>query len=257
VIDVSIKPGFRYPRLEGFVLTELLVAGLMATFLILGMVQMAAATSRGLSLIESLAQTQQGGRFAIEQMRSEIMAAGFHPRTWENSGGLGLSEASVDGGAGASDVLIVTRLSNRNCFDNLNSVLDGDGRPAWFLRKSTFERSGSDNLAHSCHYGPDEDSLVRQINRSGLVEGVESFQVLYTEDTDGDSRADRRVRAGHWNDIDQVIGVQLGLLLASDKPVGDRDESPQMVLDEAVMPRSDGRLRRVWTTTLTLESKLR
>lgn len=242
----------------GFALTELLVAGLIAAFLMLGLVQMAAATSRGLTMVESLSESQQGGRFAIDQLRDAVMAAGFEPAPWQREAPLpGLLSASADGGAGNSDVLAVQQRSDRNCYGNLNPVDDADGRPAFFLRQSTFERSSSGNLAHTCYFGPEGGTLVRQINRNGLVLGVESFQVLYAEDSDGDGRADRHVRAGNWDSANQVMGVQLALLLATTEPVGEAGTTPFNVLDEAVTPPQDGRLRRVWTSTIPIGSKLR
>lgn len=242
----------------GFVLTELLVAGLIATFLMLGLVQMAAATSHGLTLVESLSESQQGGRFAIDQLRDTVMAAGFDPEPWARGSPLpGLLETSSDGGAGASDVLVISQRSERNCYGNWNPVEDAAGNPAFFVRESTFERSANGNLAHTCFYGPEGGTLVRQINRQGLVRGVESFQVLYAEDSDGDGRADRRVRAGNWVDTGKVLGVQLGLLLATAEPVGVATTTPLNVLDEAVTPRNDGRLRRVWTFTMPIGFKLR
>lgn len=247
-----------FDRTAGFVLTELLVAGLIAAVLMLGLVQMAAATSRGLQLIESLSETQQGGRFAFDQMRDAVMAAGFDPAPWEGSvASGGLSANSADGGLGESDTLTLRLLSDRNCYGNFNPVLDANGRPEFFLRESTFERTAAGNLAHSCYYGPAGGVPVRQINREGLVQNVDSFQVLYAEDRDGDLRAERRVRAGQWEDVGQVLGVQLGLLLATAEAVGDEVTEPLTVLDETVIPPADGRLRRVWTTTVAIGSKLR
>lgn len=248
----------RRPPSPGFVLTELLVAGLIAAFLVLGLVQMAAGTSRVLTLIESLSESQQGGRFAVDQVRDAVMAAGFDPEPWTRGSPIpGLLETSSDGGAGASDVLVLGQRSDRNCFGNWNPVEDEAGKPAFFVRESTFERSPSGNFAHTCFYGPEGGTMVRQINRQGLVRRVESFQVLYAEDHDGDRRAERRVRAGNWSEAGNIVGVQLGLLLATDAPVGDEDSAPHNVLDEAVTPRPDGRLRRVWTTTIPIGSKLR
>ncbi len=242
----------------GFVLSELLVAGLIATLLMLGVVQMAAATSRSLSLIEALSATQQGGRLAIDRIRHASMAAGFHPSPWQEGADLtGLSPASMDGGAGASDELVMQQYSDRNCYDNFNSVLDGNGRPAFFLRVEKFERTTASNLAHTCHYGPAGGALVRQINREGLVTGVESFQVLYAEDRDGDHQADRRVRGGRWTNIENVIGLDIALLVASADSPGDGAEMTLMVLDEVVTAPGDGRLRRVWTATIPLGAKLR
>jgi hypothetical protein len=53
------------------------------------------------------------------------------------------------------------------------------------------------------------------------------------------------------------LGVQLGLLLASAEALGDEVTTPLTVLDETVIPPADGRLRRVWTTTVAIGSKLR
>ncbi|MDX1554976.1 MAG: PilW family protein [Xanthomonadales bacterium] len=249
---------FRSDSRQGFVLTELLVAVLMAAILMLGVVQMASATGRGLSLIESVSETQQSGRFAIDRMRDFIMSAGFHPTPWtEDAPVPGLSDESSDGGPGASDALVIRQWSNRNCFDLFNPALDGLGRPRFFLRISKFERTASDNLAQTCHYGPGESALVRQINREGLVQGVETFQVLYAEDTDGDRRANRLVRAGRWLDIAHVVGVELALLVASHERVVDAPPPVLVVLDEALSPPNDGRLRRVWRATVPMGARLR
>lgn len=243
---------------SGFVLTELLAAALITSFLMLGLVQMATATTRGLSLVASLSRSQQGGRFAVQQMQSAVMAAGFNPAPWGATGEpLGLSDDSQDGGAGGDDKLVVSQISDRNCFDLPNPVTDVSGNPAFYLRISTFERSGSGNLAHTCFYGPDAGTLVRQINREGLVQNVESFQLLFVEDTNGDRRADRRVRAGQWGDAEHVLGVEVGILLKSEGVVGDAAPPTFQVLDETVSAPGDGRLRRVWTFSIPFGSRLR
>lgn len=246
------------PSRTGFVLTELLVAGLLAAFLMLGLIQMAAGVSRGLLLVESLSQVQQGGRFAVDQIRDGVMAAGFHPSPWDEGGTIsGLGEESSDGGSGGNDVLVLRQLSEKNCYGNSNPILDGNGLPAFFLRESTFEVTARSNLAHTCRYGPNERVMVRQINRQGLVQEVESFQVLYAEDNDGDRLANRQVRAGNWNDISNIAGIEIGLLIATKESLGEPQTSTMTVLDQAVTPASDGRLRRVWTTIIPLVSKLR
>lgn len=242
---------------RGFVLTELLVAGLIASFVVLGLVQMAAASSRSLQLVEQLSATQQGGRFALEQVRDAIMGAGYQPMPWDSAAVPALGASTADGGTGASDVLTVQQLSDRNCFGNTNPVTDETGEPAFYLRESTFERNASANLAHTCFYGPPGGVMVRQINRQGLVQGVESFQVLFAEDRDGDLRPETRVRAGNWQNIHAVSAIEVGLLLAGNQEIGEDRSTSYMVLDEAVTPASDGRLRRVWRATYPIGSKLR
>ena len=242
---------------RGFVLTELLVAGLIASFVVLGLVQMAAASSRSLQLVEQLSATQQGGRFALDQVRDAIMGAGYQPTPWDSTAVPALGASTTDGGTGGSDVLTVQQLSDRNCFGTANPVTDASGHPAFYLRESTLERNSSANLAHTCYYGPPGGVMVRQINRQGLVQGVESFQVLYAEDRDSDRRPDTRVRAGHWQNKDAVVAIEVGLLLAGDEELAEDRAASYMVLDEAVTPASDGQLRRVWRATFPIGSKLR
>ena len=242
----------------GFVLTELLVAGLVSAFLVLGLVQMAAASSRGLQLIESISQTQQGGRFAVQQMQRAVMAAGFNPQPWTHSvPEPGLLAATEDGGSGESDKLAVHQVSDRNCFENLNPVQDASGQAAFYVRESTFERSGTGNLAHTCFYGPEGGTLIRQINRQGIAEGVESFQLLFAEDTNGDRLADRRVRAGHWSDPNNVLGIDVAMLVASNDAGGDRAAQTFTILDQSMSSPADGRIRRVWSFSIPLGSRLR
>lgn len=242
----------------GFVLTELLIAGLLTTFLMLGMIQMAAGAGRGLLLIESLSQTQQGGRFAIDQVRDTVMSAGFHPAPWEpGATGTALGPGTADGGANGNDTLEFHQYSDRNCYGNLNDQSGDNGRPAFYLRTSRFEVAGNNNLSHTCWFGPDGGHMVRQINRQGLVQQVESFQVLYAEDTNEDNLADHVVRANHWSDATKVVGIQMGVMLATGKPVSDESVAGMMVLDQVVVPHADGHRRQVWTTTIPFVSRLR
>ncbi|HKJ18882.1 MAG TPA: PilW family protein [Xanthomonadales bacterium] len=243
---------------KGFVLTELLVAGLLSAFLMLGLIQMAAGASRGLLLIESLSQTQQGGRFAIQQVREVVMPAGFRPSPWLGGSAVtGLVSGSGDGGPGGNDVLVVDQYSDLNCYGNTNGTLGSDGRPAFYLKQSKLEVTSSGNLAHTCHYGPDDGVMVRQINRQGLVSGVDSFQVLYAEDTDGNRLANRQVRAGHWADQANVVGIQVGLLVSTEKSLTNQPSQTFTVLDQSLSTANDGKLRQVWTATIPLFSRLR
>ena len=245
-------------RARGFILTELLVTGLIAAFLMLGIVQMAAGVSRGLLLIESGSDTLQGGRFVIEQIRNSAMSAAFNPTPWEPEARINaLGHATADGGTGANDILMLRQWSDRNCYGNANSTTDALGNPVFFLLDSKFEVTSGGNLAHSCWYGPDDSSMTRQINRLGIVQGVESFQVLYAEDTDADRQANRLVRAGRWNDIDRILGLEIGLLVGAEKTPGGGSPALFSVLDETVTPPQDGRIRKTWTASIPLVSKLR
>jgi type IV pilus assembly protein PilW len=96
-----------------------------------------------------------------------------------------------------------------------------------------------------------------------LVEGVENMQVLYGENTDNDSRnaADRFVPADQVADWDDVVSVRITLLMQSLENNLVPDPASYtfngVVYDSGVgngaLP-PDGRLRRVFTTTMNLRN---
>lgn len=103
-------------------------------------------------------------------------------------------------------------------------------------------------------------ALWRRIGLSDaeeLAEGIETLQLQFGEDDDGDRVPDRFGRADQVTNWDNVVTVRLGMLVAS---VGGRvtDEDPRTfdVLDTSVGPFDDGRLRRVVTFDVALRNRL-
>jgi hypothetical protein len=176
-----------------------------------------------------------------------VRQAGYRPEPWNSAypdGALG--DANLDGSSAAGDRLELRAWSDRNCFDNRNPDRDADGRPRFYLRESTFDLTADGSLTLTCRYGPALDSLTTQIPRQGVLPGVEAFQVLYGEDADGDGNIDGWLRAGQWADARNVLGVRIGLLLASDDAVAEPLNASFEVLDTALQAPADGRLRRLF-----------
>ena len=90
---------------------------------------------------------------------------------------------------------------------------------------------------------------------------VESFQVLYGEDADLDGNIERWVAAGQWSDPQHVLGIRIGLLLASENAVADQQTippaEPLRILDATVTPPADGKLRRVVEFAVALRGRAR
>ena len=147
--------------------------------------------------------------------------------------------------------------SDRNCFDNRNPDLDEAGEPRFYLRESVFDLTGSRNLAHRCRYGPTPADLTTQIARQGVVPGIESFQVLYGEDADGDGDIERWVTADAWSDPARVLGIRVGLLAVSEDAVGDRIARDYDVLDVTESRPADGRLRRAFQFAAAIRGRTR
>ena len=243
---------------RGMTLVELLVATAVAALLILGLVTIASATSAASLLQRNQAELQDNVRYATSLVSRAVRQAGFSPEPWdEEFGRVALTAESVDGGPGSSDRLAVRTWSDRNCFENRNPDLNEAGQPLFYLRESVFDLTATRNLAHQCRYGPSLADLTTQIRRQGVVPGIESFQVLYGEDADGDGDIERWVTAGAWGDPGRVLGLRIGLLAVSDDAVGEAAALDYDVLDMTESRPADGRLRRVFQFAAAIRGRTR
>jgi len=95
-----------------------------------------------------------------------------------------------------------------------------------------------------------------------LVEGIENMQVWFGEDTDadsegagGDATANRYVPPDTSDlDMDRVVSVRIFLLARSLNDNLTTELSPYYFVDQKIIP-TDKRLRKVFTTTITLRNK--
>jgi len=237
-------------------LMELLVALALTAFLLLGLIQIVSAAGAATRLQDEQGHIQDASRYAIDILAAAVRQAGYSPEPWNDAYEIaGLAEGTVDAVSSSSDRLAVRSWSDLNCFDNRNPVTDAEGNPRFFLRESTFDLNGSRNLTHHCRYGPSPSELIVQIRRQGLIPGVEAFQLLFAEDGDGDGTVERWVNAGQWGDPRRILGVKIGLLLASDKAVDGGAIEEFSVLDARVKRPADGKLRRLVQFTTSIRGR--
>jgi len=245
-------------RQHGFSLLELMIGVCLSTLLLSGIVQLVSGSVSAYRLQLGLGQMQDSGRFARDVLLSHIGQSGFQPQPWLNMSGFpALTGESVDGGASGADQLGLQRWSRQNCYGNANSVNDSEGQPAFYLLRTRFSVNASNNLAFKCQYGPDASSLSTQVNNLGLVEDVESMQVLFAEDRDGDGVADGWVKAGEWLQESNVRAIRLALLLSTPQAFDAAAGTDFALLDQAITTPSDGHLRSVWTLTAAIRGRLR
>ncbi|MEJ2385683.1 MAG: PilW family protein [Xanthomonadales bacterium] len=229
---------------SGMTLLELLVAVSITAILLLGLVRFATAAGLARQLQDSQSQLQDQARVAFRMLADAIAEAGFDPAPWRSTHSLdGAFTGSADAVTTRGDRLVVRTWSDRNCFDNLNPVTGVAGRPAFFLRESAFDLSAAGQLTRSCRYGPTAGELTTQVRRQGKVPGIDSFQLLFGIDGDGDGNADRWVHAGEWDDPGAVLGVRVGLLLRGAEPVVEPVARGHAILDQRLTAPADGHLR--------------
>lgn len=102
-------------------------------------------------------------------------------------------------------------------------------------------------------------SLWRIVGSNGpeeLIEGVDSLQLLYGRDTNGDGLVDDYVKANAVTNWDNVISVSVGLLVRSLDEYGtDTDSAAHTVLGQVVPAYGDRRQRKIFTSTATLRNR--
>jgi hypothetical protein len=145
----------------------------------------------------------------------------------------------------------------QNCYGNENPIKGSDGQPAFHLLQTRFKVNANNNLAITCRYGPDASSLTTQINNYGLVEDVESMQVLYAEDRNEDKIADSWVTGQSWQQESNIRAIKIALLLSTRQPF-DQPASEQItLLNETLSTPADGHLRTVSLLTSAIRGRLK
>jgi type IV pilus assembly protein PilW len=103
------------------------------------------------------------------------------------------------------------------------------------------------------------NSLWRRVGRDApeeLVEGVDSLQLLYGVDTDGNRVVDGDyVKADAVTDWGGVVSVRLGLLVRSLEQYGNTPDTEHVVLGETIAAAGDNRERLRFSTTVALRNE--
>jgi type II secretory pathway component PulJ len=255
---------WKYPEMKcaradtGFSLMEVMIGIFLSTLLISGIVQLVAGSVSAYRLQLSLGQLEESGRYARDMLVTHISQAGYQPEPWNEQSELpALSEESLNGDSLPGDQLGLQRWSSHNCYGNENPVMGDDGQPGFYLLQTRFKVNDSNNLAITCRYGPDATQLQTQLNNFGLVEDVESMQVLYAADRDGDDIADHWVTAQAWQQESEIRAVKVALLLSTRQPFEQATSKQITLLDETMTLPADGHLRRVSSLTTAIRGRLR
>ena len=243
---------------RGFSLMEVMIAVFLSTLLVSGIVQLLSGSVSAYHLQLSQSQLEESSRYARDVLIAHVAQAGYQHKPWQNQPVLpALTDETLDGNLLPGDQLGLQRWSSHNCYGNENPVMDSAGQPEFHLLQTRFNVNATNNLTMTCRYGPDASQLTTQINNFGLVEDVESMQILYAEDRDGDEIADSWVTGQAWLQERNVLAIKIALLLSTrqafDQPVSEEIT----LLDETIATPADGHLRRISSLTTAIRGRLR
>ncbi len=237
---------------------ELMIGIALSTVLMSGIVELLSESVSAYRLQLNQSQMEESGRYARNLLVEHITQAGYQQMPWSGQDNFpALTAESQNGDTYSGDQLGLQRWSARNCYGNENPVRASDGRAEFHLLQARFAVNSSNNLALTCRYGPDESGLQTQINNFGLVENVESMQILYSEDRDNDGIGDSWVTAQDWMRESDILSVKVTLMLSTQQAFDSAAGEQITLLDETLAARSDGHLRKVLTTTAAIRGRRR
>lgn len=262
-------------------MVELLVATTLGMLVMLIMTQLFSGMKLTYRAQEGLTRVQEDGRVAVHLMSEVVRKTGFRAPVWNEplTGYSPLTAGSVDGGTGGDDTLQLMYQDGADCLGTVNASIDAEtGEPRADYKRVTFAVV-NDVLQWTCEYGASPLALNAQINSQNIIDGVESFQILYGVDTDfppdfsanswttADNitpestvclQSDYLCEAGSLLDTMQdgvPVAVRIGLLVSSPDPAGADDINESFnVLDVNVAATDDQRMRKLFTSTITIRN---
>ena len=242
---------------HGFSLMEVMIGVSLSTLLMTGIVQLLSGSVLAYRLQLSQSQLEESGRYARDVLVSHVSQAGYQPEPWQNQAELpAVTDEALNGRLLPGDQLGLQRRSMRNCYGNENPVKGSGGQPKFHLLQTRFRVNAANNLTMTCRYGPDASSLKTQINNFGLVEDVESMQVLYAEDRNGDDIADSWVTGQKWQLEGNIRAVKIALLFSTQQAFEQPANAQITLLDESITTPADGHLRKIRSFTTAIRGRL-
>ncbi|WP_438971691.1 PilW family protein [Methylophaga sp.] len=117
------------------------------------------------------------------------------------------------------------------------------------MTKSFYVRNNADGIP--ALYTKQSTNNVQE-----LISGVESLQLQYGVDTDGDSSVDNYLTANAVADWSQVVSISIDLVIVSEEDNLSVDGPQNYVLGGTTVTPTDRRLRSVFSKTITLRNRV-
>jgi len=252
------------PRQTGFTLVEIMVAITIGLIMTAGILQISAANKESNRLQRNMGFVQENIRSAMEILGRDIRMAGHYidnnpaariltpPMPFINSSPNGTTDTTnpvtADGGGAVNDQITinyqVTNANSTNCLGQVPPVGATGNRFVenhYFIKSKRLMCQGNGGIAQP------------------LVEGVESLQILYGENTDGNPLSANRYVEPAVVNMNNVVSVRIGMRFISReqvRPTADTNSYALLDADAFDPPaNSDRLLRREITTTIFLRNE--
>ncbi|MEE4380295.1 MAG: PilW family protein [Candidatus Competibacteraceae bacterium] len=252
-------------RQRGLTLVEIMVALTLGLLLIAGLLQLFVGSRQTYRAQENLSRLQENGRYALEYVNRTLRLAGYRSRETIEEGEIFEDKFEVSTNTDQRPIWGADDSTNPDPdpdtvhinFEGEQNTLQGDvidclGRvaPIDLASRNTLSLAGTDLQC---------TSIINAVTSTQtIVEGVEDFQVLYGEDTNGNEVANRYVPEGDVGNMNNVVSVRVCLLLRTEDD--NLAVEPSTYVDcqgtNPLPTATDRRFRRAFTTTISLRNRL-
>ena len=225
------------PYQTGLSLVEIMIALLIGLFLLGGVLQIFINSQQTYRMQENLSRLQENGRFAIDFLAHDSRMAGY----WGCLSGTNTDITGVDNNAGVANIDDGTdSITLKGIFNPTLTTAVACDSPA---NTDPVYTDPTSTIAYTINNAALYQNTNGQNNNNALVEGIENMQILYGVDTDTPHNgANYYVPAYPALDWPNVVSIRITLTART--------------LDSNLTTIGDGRIRRDFTTTITLRNRL-
>lgn len=220
---------------RGYTLVEMMIALILGLVVVSAVVNMYVGSSRSAKFTRGLQTMQENGRYGVSVLQRGFRLAGYSPD---------LRIDPVDLTQSSNSSITVVMRSGFDC-NGIDTALS----PTAGYAENTYAHDAANSTITCQGSGPGATAMP-------IVEGVETFRVLYGLDTDDDAVPDSY--EGYRADIPprQIVGVRFAILVNSGTPIRTRNLSERFVVLDAVVDRDDRFARHVFGSTVLLRNRL-
>lgn len=234
---------------RGLSLVELMVAMLIGLVLSGAALQMLLTNRQTLSSQEGVAEVEENGRYALDFLVRDVRKAGMRPTTMTTA--VASPVQGTNGTGTGNDSITVTYVLDSSATNA--PPADCNGNPL----------AGANPTVINRYYVNAGGSLMCDGNGSAtdgvVIDGVDTFQVLYGID----ATADSQLAVTRWDAAPaanaNIIAVRIGLLLRSETVFADAPAASSVeVLGQTISAASlsDGRVHRLFVGSTLLRNNL-
>ena len=219
-------------KYKGFTLIEILIALLLSSVLLAGMISIFINFKQTYRVQDNLSRIQENGILALELMGRDIRMLGYWGCLKASTGDLYVDNSRLTLKAAYE---VVTPIDA--CGETVNKST------AYYLDKTS-----------TVSYTIVNNVLRRNTNNlnNDIVEGVEAMVFLYGVDTDADGSPNVYLPVSALVDFEKVVSIKIQLLVSS---IEDNLLLKSTVFSFNGLVKTDRRLRRVYAATYMLRNR--